>query len=123
MAEETAKKPEEGKKRRLPKGRHRSAIKRHRQSLKRRQQNRAAKAALRDAVKKVAQAVSQKDAGLAESTLRKAVSLLHKGGRKRVLRKGNASRKIARLSSLVARMGAAKQGTAQPGGSATAQVN
>jgi small subunit ribosomal protein S20 len=98
MAEEKA---AADKKTKLPKGRHRSAIKRHRQNLKRAEQNRTVHSTLRTAIKKVKQAVEAKDTALAQTSLRTAMSLLHKAGQKGMIHRGNASRHIGRLSSLV----------------------
>ncbi len=102
MAEEKKGPAGEAPKRKLPKGRHVSAIKRHRQSLKREAQNRPVKSVLHSAIKNVVKAVSQKDAALAQSALRKAVSLLHRAANKGLIHDRNASRHIARLSALVA---------------------
>ncbi len=91
----------EAKKRKVPKGRHLSAIKRHRQSVTRAARNQGMVSGLRTAVKKVRQAVAKKDSALAQSSLREAVSLLQKAASKRILHRRNASRQISRLSSLV----------------------
>lgn len=100
MAEE---KPAAGaaKKRKVPKGRHLSAIKRHRQSVKRAKRNQTARSATRTSVKKVLQAVQKKDAPLAQSLLKQAISHLHRAASKGYLHTRNASRHIGRLSSLV----------------------
>lgn len=93
------------KKRKVPKGRHLSAIKRHRQSVKRAVLNRTARSATRTSVKKVLQAVQKKDAALAQSLLKQAASHLHRAASKGYLHARNASRHIGRLSSLVAGLG------------------
>lgn len=97
-------KKEEGKKAKLVKGRHRSAMKRHRESVKRGSRNRIAISTLRSALKKVRQAVAAKDGQGAQTTLKTAVSLLHRAARRGFLHHRNASRHIARLSRSVARM-------------------
>ena len=93
------------KKRKLVKGRHRSAIKRQRQSVKREAKNRGVHSNLRTAVKKVQQAVTQKNKELADQTLRLAASLLHKAGNKGIIHHRNAARHVARLASLVSAIG------------------
>lgn len=98
----TEAKPEEAKKRKLIKGRHHSAIKRHRQSLKRATRNQSVHSAVKTAMKKVHQAVVSKNANLAQSSLRTAMSLLHHAASQGIIHHRNASRHVARLSSLVA---------------------
>lgn len=92
--------PGEAKKRKLVKGRHKSAIKRHRQSLKRAERNQAVVSSVRTAMKKVKQAVASKDAAQIQTSLRTAMSLLHRAAAKGIIHHQNASRHIARLSSL-----------------------
>lgn len=101
MAEE---KKEEGK-RKVPKGRHLSAIKRHRQSLKRAERNMVVRSSMRTAVKKVLQAVEKKDAALAKDLLKQAMSQLHKSASKGIVHYRNAARHIGRLSSMVSKVG------------------
>ncbi len=103
MAEEKA--AGEGPKRKVPKGRHLSAIKRHRQSLKRNEQNVVMRSATRTAMKRVVQAVEKKDAALAKTLLKNAMSQLNKAASKGIIHRGHASRHIGRLSSLVAKLG------------------
>ena len=90
------------KKRKVPKGRHLSAFKRHRQSVKRAALNKNARSATRTSVKKVLQAVQKKDATLAQTLLKQAISQLHRAASKGYVHARNASRHIGRLSSLVA---------------------
>lgn len=101
MAEEKAAEGKDAKKTKLPKGRHRSAIKRHRQSLKREEANQAVFSSIKTAIKKVRSAVTAKDKPRAEIELRSVMSLLHRAGRKNIIHWKNADRHIARLSSLV----------------------
>jgi small subunit ribosomal protein S20 len=101
MAEE---KKETGK-RKVPKGRHLSAIKRHRQSLRRQERNIVARSSMRTAVKKVMQAVEKKDATLAKDLLKQAMSQLHRAASKGLVHYRNAARHISRLSSMVAKVG------------------
>jgi small subunit ribosomal protein S20 len=106
MAEEQEKPAAAGeaKKRKLVKGRHKSAIKRHRQSLKRAERNQSAFSSVRTAMKKVKQAVASKDAAQIRETLRSAMSLLHKASSKGLIHSRNASRQISRLSVLAAQV-------------------
>ena len=77
---------------------HKSTIKRARQSETRRQRNRARINSARSVIKKVKNALEQKDAPLAQSLLTEARSQLHKAVSKGTLKKNTASRKISRLS-------------------------
>lgn len=95
----------EGVKRKLPKGRHVSAIKRHRQNLKRAEANRTTLSIIRTAVKRVSQAIAKKDVPQIQASLRIAVSQLHKAAARGLIKGRNASRHIARLSSLAAHAG------------------
>lgn len=101
MADEKA---GEGKKRKVPKGRHMSAIKRDRQNVKRRAANSMVRASLRTAIKRVVDAVKKKDIAAAKSLLPLAVSKLTKAGRKGMVHKGHASRHIGRLSAMVSKL-------------------
>jgi small subunit ribosomal protein S20 len=103
MAEE--KPAGEGTKRKVPKGRHLSAIKRHRQSLKRNERNSGARAAMRTAMKRVAEAVKKQDANAAKTLLKDAISKLAKGGQRNLVHHRHASRHIGRLSAMVAKLG------------------
>ncbi len=94
----------EGVKRKVPKGRHLSAIKRHRQSVKRHERNTTMISATRTAMKRVVQAVEKKDAALAKTLLKKAMSHLNKAAAKGIIHSGHASRHIGRLSLMVARL-------------------
>lgn len=101
MAEEKA---EAGKKRKVPKGRHLSAIKRHRQSLKRNERNSKARATMRTAMKRVIEAVKKQDAASAKTLLNQAISKIAKAGRKNLVHHRHASRHIGRLSAMVAKL-------------------
>jgi small subunit ribosomal protein S20 len=100
-----AAKAKDAKKKKLPKGRHRSAIKRHRQSVKKAELNQTIFSSIKTAVKKVRTAVSAKDKPQAETALRSVMSLLHRAGRKGIIHKKNADRHISRLSSFIAKLG------------------
>jgi small subunit ribosomal protein S20 len=83
---------------------HKSAEKRLRQSQKANLRNRAVKSQIKTVVKKVETSLDEKD-------LKKAVSLLDKAGRKKVIHKNVASRVKSRLTRLVNKK---SSGQAQP---------
>jgi small subunit ribosomal protein S20 len=78
---------------------HKSALKRAGQSEKKRLRNRTVKTRVKNVVKEVRQAVSQKspDAGV---SLQTAQSTIDKAAKKGVLHRRTAARKIARLAKL-----------------------
>jgi len=80
---------------------HASADKRARQSLKRRMQNRMQKAAMRSAVKRVDAAIEAGDKNAAGEALKVAVPLLDRAGRKGLIHKSQASRRVSRLTAHV----------------------
>lgn len=84
--------------------RHKSAVKRHRQSLKRRERNRSQRSTLRNAIKKALAAVQEGDAGQALSLLRSAERLIARAGKKGIIHRRNAQRKISRLARTAARV-------------------
>ncbi len=90
------------KKTKLPSGRHLSQIKRQRQNEKRLERNRRIRSDFRTFVKKVRSAVEEKDGDTAKSALAIAKSKLNHAVSKGVIHRNNASRKISRLSKLVA---------------------
>ncbi len=81
--------------------RHKSAIKAARQSEKRRQRNRVTMSSVKGVVKKVLDAVEQKNAEAAQAALRDATSALGKAVTKGVVKRNTASRRISRLSHRV----------------------
>lgn len=89
-------------KKKLPSGRHLSQIKRQRQNEKRMERNRRIRSDYRTYVKKVREAVASKDDKGANTALAEAKKRLHKAVSKGVLHANNASRKVSRLSKLVA---------------------
>ncbi|MFO1462364.1 MAG: 30S ribosomal protein S20 [bacterium] len=95
----------DAKKPKLPKGRHRSQIKRHKQSLKRATRNVTIRSEVRSFIKKVRQSVEKKDAALAKAALIEAIRKIDKAVSKGILHSKNRSRKISRLSKLVASLG------------------
>ncbi len=82
--------------------RHKTAEKRHRESLQAQTRNRWWKSRVRTAAKKVQEAVSKKDKPEASKLLSLATKEIYKARGKGVLHRNTASRKVARLSKLVA---------------------
>ncbi|MFV0420702.1 30S ribosomal protein S20 [Oleidesulfovibrio sp.] len=80
---------------------HKSAIKRHKQSVKRAARNRAVKTRIKNVIKSVRAAVTEKDKEQAQATLTEAMSVLDKASSKGVIHWKNAARKISRLSKAV----------------------
>lgn len=76
---------------------HASALKRHRQSVKRNTQNRAVRSALATQVKKARKEIADKQATPTQGEVKKAVSMLASSGRKGLIHKKTASRRISRL--------------------------
>jgi len=84
--------------------RHLSAQKRYRQSTSRQTQNRRWKSRVRAAVNEVQVAVNKKDKQKAQSALTAATKEIYKARTKGALHSNTASRKVSRLSKLVASM-------------------
>ncbi len=80
---------------------HKSAIKRARQNRKRRLRNRMYKTRVKNAIRKVKEAVAQNSLEEAQKRLSLAVSIIQKTAGKGIIHKRNASRKISRLSKMV----------------------
>jgi small subunit ribosomal protein S20 len=78
---------------------HKSALKRAGQNQRRRLRNRAVKTRVKNVIKEVRQAASQKSAETGD-TVKAAQSALDKAAKKGVLHKRTAARKIARLAKL-----------------------
>lgn len=81
--------------------RHLSAEKRARQNLKRRARNQARKTRVKNLVRAVRQAVSQKNLEAAETALEKAVPVIARVAAKGTLHWRTAARKISRLTRQV----------------------
>lgn len=92
-------------KKKLPSGRHLSQIKRQRQNEKIAERNQVVRSDFRTSIKKVRQAVENKDPKAAQQALIAAKSKIDKAVTKGVLHKNNAARKKSRLSHLVASLG------------------
>ena len=80
---------------------HLDASKRIRQNLKRRLRNRSYRTRIRNQVKAVRTAVNEGNVDQAQTALRGAMSVLHKGASKGVIHRNQAARRIARLNASV----------------------
>ena len=80
---------------------HKSALKRARQNEIRRERNKSTKTRVKNVVKDVRLAVSEKKSEGALNKLDTAKSIIHKAAKKGVIHKKTASRKISRLSKLI----------------------
>ncbi|HIE65711.1 MAG: 30S ribosomal protein S20 [Nitrospira sp.] len=80
---------------------HPSALKRERQSVKKRDRNRSVISSIRTAVKKVQQAISEKDTDAVKTSFHHATSILDRAASKGVIPNKRASRKISRLAEKV----------------------
>jgi len=80
---------------------HASADKRARQSAMHRLRNRTQKGAMRSAIKIVQSAVEAGDRDAAGEALKAAIPLIDRAGRKGLIHKRQASRRVSRLSANV----------------------
>ena len=80
---------------------HASAAKRARQNEKRRMRNRVRKSEMRTAIKRVITAVDASDADAAGAALKRATSLIDRAGRKGVIHRNQAARRVSRLTAKV----------------------
>ena len=87
---------------------HKSTIKRARQAEKRNQRNRTVLSSIKSVMRKVVDAVEEKNADEATSSLREATSALHKAVTKGVMKRNTASRRISRLAAKVNEVRAAR---------------
>ena len=85
---------------------HQSAKKRIRQTAKITERNRAERTKIRTLVKRLEKAIEAGDKEVAPVAFKAAMSALHRGVSKGVLKKQTASRKISRLSAHVKNMSA-----------------
>jgi len=81
---------------------HKSALKRMRQNAVRQARNTHIRSNMRTNVKKIREAVANGDHEAAKAALEKTVPLIDKASTKGVIHKNTASRKISRLTKLVA---------------------
>jgi small subunit ribosomal protein S20 len=80
---------------------HQSAIKRAKQNEKRRTRNLHIETSIKTSVKKVREAIDEKDSEGAKKALLKAIPLIQKGHSKGILHKNTSARKISRLTQAV----------------------
>jgi small subunit ribosomal protein S20 len=81
-----------------------SSEKANRQRITRTARNVAQKTAMRTAVKRVRAAIGSKNAGEAKTLLPSAIKAIDKAASKGVIKRGTASRSVARLTLAVARL-------------------
>ena len=87
---------------------HISALKRNRQNIKRRERNRIARGSVRTVIKSVRAALENGQIKEAQTLLRSAERAISKASSKGLYNRSNASRKISRLASAVAKPAKAK---------------
>lgn len=90
---------------------HKSAIKRARQSELRRLRNKARKTQMKNAIRKLEEAISAKSADIQER-LKEAISVIDKTAQKGVIHKNKRSRKISRLTKKVNALSASQSQSA-----------
>ncbi len=83
---------------------HKQAKKRIRQTVKRTARNRLIRSTMRTYIKRVKQAVEQKQAPEAQAALKLAIKQLDKAASKGVVHRNTASRNISRLTVAVAKI-------------------
>jgi small subunit ribosomal protein S20 len=93
---------DKGKKKKLVKGRHASAIKRARASLRRRDRNVTWQSRVKTLEKKVVVAIQKKDAKLAKDALVQFMSNVDKAAQKGAVHFKRAARRISSLSRQIA---------------------
>lgn len=80
---------------------HVSAIKRARQDIVKRDRNRNQKSTMRTAIKRVQVAIAAGDQDKANEEMKLASSLIARAGRKNILHKKQASRRISRINARI----------------------
>jgi small subunit ribosomal protein S20 len=83
---------------------HKSALKRMRQSEKARIRNKSNRSRMKTYVKKVLTAISEGSPQAAQDALKAAMPMIDRAATKGAIKRGTASRKVARLSKAVHRM-------------------
>ncbi len=86
---------------------HPSAQKRHRQSVKRQARNTAIRSRVRTYVRQLREAIAAGDTGEAKTRLLTATRAIDKAATKGIFHRNTASRKIARLTLAVRKLGSA----------------
>ena len=84
---------------------HKSAIKRIKQNAKKNARNRHQKSTLKTYIKRVREAVENKDKAAAVEALKAAIPVIDKTSTKGVIHKTNAARNVSRLTRLVNTLG------------------
>ncbi len=84
---------------------HKSALKRIKQNKVKNARNRHVRTTLRTFVKRVREAVENKDIAAAKEALAAAIPVIDKSATKGVIHKANASRSVSRLTKLVNTLG------------------
>ncbi len=84
---------------------HASALKRARQDQKKRVQNRSQRSDMRTAIKKLQHAIEAGDKETARELLRIATSKIDRAGRKGLIHRNQASRRVSRLNAAVKALG------------------
>ncbi len=80
---------------------HKSALKRVKQTEKRRLRNKAVKTKMKNIIKRVRLAASEKSSDEASRSLDEAQSIIDTAAKKGVIHKNTAARRVSRLSNLV----------------------
>jgi small subunit ribosomal protein S20 len=80
---------------------HQDAIKRMKQNEGRRQRNRHFRSRMRNQIKLVRDAVAKGDVANAQTSLREAVSVIHRVCSKGIIHRNQAARRISRLNKAV----------------------
>ena len=84
---------------------HKSAEKRMRQNETRRMRNRHIKTSIKTMIKRVREAVQEKNEAQAKEALARVIPLVDKAANQGVIHRRNRSRKISRLTRMVNTMG------------------
>lgn len=84
---------------------HKSALKRIKQNKVKNARNRHVRSTMRTFVKKVREAVENKDMAAAKEALAEAIPVIDKSATKGVIHKATASRSVSRLTKLVNTLG------------------
>ncbi|MBF0170774.1 MAG: 30S ribosomal protein S20 [Nitrospinae bacterium] len=85
---------------------HKSSEKRVRQTEVRTERNKGVRSACRTAVKKLRQAIEEKNTAAVAELLKEATSTLHAAASKGVIHRNNAARRISRLALQVNKLSA-----------------
>lgn len=88
---------------------HKSALKRDRQSQQRRLRNRNNRTQVKNAIRKINEAVAAQSVESAQEALRSAIPVIDRAAVKGAIHKKNASRKVSRLTRKVNALNGATQ--------------